>query len=64
MHCDQGLEGTIEKMSPTLNVNASYKKTSKISRLPAYLTIQYIRFFVGKAGNSDEMVAKKILKVL
>lgn len=50
-------------MSPTLNVNASYKKTSKISRLPAYLTIQYIRFFVGKAGGSDEMVAKKILKV-
>ena len=60
----QGLEGTIEKISPTLNANATYKKTSRISRLPAYLTVQFIRFFVGKAGGSDEMVAKKILKVL
>lgn len=60
----QGLEDTIEKMSPTLNVNATYKKISRISRLPAYLTIQYIRFFVGKAGDAQEMVAKKILKVI
>lgn len=59
----QGLEGTIEKMSPTLNVNASYKKVSRVSRLPGYLTVQFIRFFVGKAGDSEEMVSKKILKV-
>ena len=51
-------------MSPTLNVNATYKKMSRISRLPGYLTIQYIRFFVRKAGDAEEMVAKKILKVI
>ena len=36
---------------------------SRISRLPAYLVIQYMRFFVGRAGASDEVVAKKVLKV-
>jgi len=59
----QGLEGTIEKISPSLNVNAVYNKTSRVSRLPAYLTVQYMRFHVGKAATSDEMIAKKILKV-
>lgn len=53
----------MEKMSPTLNVNATYKKVSRISRLPGYLTLQYIRFYVGKAGDSEEVVPKKILKV-
>ena len=60
----QGLEGEIEKHSPTLSRNALYKKTSLLSRLPAYLTIQFVRFFVGKAGDSEEIVSKKILKVL
>lgn len=50
-------------MSPTLNVNANYKKVSRISRLPAYLTLQYVRFFVSKSRDGEEMVAKKILKV-
>ena len=50
-------------MSPTLNVNANYNKVSRISRLPAYLTLQYIRFFVGKSREGEEMIAKKILKV-
>lgn len=36
---------------------------SRIQRLPAYLVIQYMRFFVGRAGASDEVVAKKVLKV-
>ena len=36
---------------------------SRISRLPAYLVIQYMRFFVGRAGASEEIVAKKVLKV-
>ena len=40
-----------------------YQKSSKISRLPAYLTIQYVRFFYGRSGQSEEQVSKKILKV-
>lgn len=57
-----GLQGTIEKHSPTLDRDAVYDKKSQISRLPNYLTIQYMRFFVGRAGASDEIVAKKVLK--
>lgn len=38
------MKETIEKLSPTLNRNASYTKTSRISRLPAYLTVQFVRF--------------------
>ena len=59
----QGLEGTIEKHSPSLGRDAQYKKVSRVARLPAYLTVQFVRFFVGKAPNSDEFVSKKILKV-
>ena len=59
----QGLEGTVEKMSPSLGRNAVYKKVSRISRLPAYLTVQFVRFFMGKAPDTSEMVSKKILKV-
>ena len=40
-----------------------YKKTSCISRLPSYLTVQFVRFFVGRAPDSEEVVSKKILKV-
>ncbi|TPX36743.1 hypothetical protein SmJEL517_g01149 [Synchytrium microbalum] len=39
-----GLTQKIEKNSPTLNTLAKYTKTSKISRLPAYLTINFVRF--------------------
>ncbi len=53
----------MEKISPTLNANATYKKISRVSRLPGYLTVQFVRFFVGKVGQTEEIVAKKILKV-
>ena len=62
VHC-QGLEGSVEKYSTSLSRNADYSKTSRISRLPAYLAVQFVRFFVGKAPDSDEIVPKKILKV-
>lgn len=57
-----GLKGEVEKYSSSLSRNAVYQKESRISRLPAYLVIQYMRFFVGRAGASDEVVAKKVLK--
>lgn len=38
------MKETITKFSPSLNRDASYTKTSRISRLPAYLTIQFVRF--------------------
>ena len=59
----QGLEGSVEKHCVALGKDAHYSKKSSVSRLPAYLTIQFVRFFVGKAGDSEEVVPKKILKV-
>ncbi|XP_022701102.1 ubiquitin carboxyl-terminal hydrolase 14-like isoform X1 [Varroa jacobsoni] len=52
------MQETITKMSPTLNRDASYQKTSKISRLPAYLTINLVRFYY----KERESVNAKILK--
>ncbi|KAK7485364.1 hypothetical protein BaRGS_00023463 [Batillaria attramentaria] len=38
------LEETITKNSPTLGRDAAYVKSSKLRRIPAYLTIQFVRF--------------------
>ncbi|KAF4522269.1 hypothetical protein B566_EDAN011965 [Ephemera danica] len=48
----------ISKMSSTLNRDAVYTKTSLIDRLPAYLTIQFVRFYY----KEREAVNAKILK--
>lgn len=53
-----GLEGELVKNSTTLGRDARYQKTNKLKRLPAYLTIQMVRFcYKGKEG-----VNAKILK--
>uniref|UniRef100_A0A8C9FGM8 Ubiquitin carboxyl-terminal hydrolase n=1 Tax=Pavo cristatus TaxID=9049 RepID=A0A8C9FGM8_PAVCR len=52
------LQEEITKLSPTLQRNALYIKSSKISRLPAYLTIQMVRFFY----KEKESVNAKVLK--
>ncbi|CAB0039908.1 unnamed protein product [Trichogramma brassicae] len=48
----------ITKLSPTLGKDAQYTKTSKISRLPAYLTVQFVRF----CYKEKEAINAKILK--
>ncbi|GBP35589.1 Ubiquitin carboxyl-terminal hydrolase 14 [Eumeta japonica] len=48
----------ITKLSETLGRDAVYNKTSKISRLPAYLTVQFVRFFY----KEKESINAKILK--
>lgn len=52
------MQEQITKHSPTLNRDAIYTKTSKIKRLPAYLTVQFVRFFY----KEKESVNAKILK--
>uniref|UniRef100_A0A3Q0SQY4 Ubiquitin carboxyl-terminal hydrolase n=1 Tax=Amphilophus citrinellus TaxID=61819 RepID=A0A3Q0SQY4_AMPCI len=54
------LQEEITKMSPTLNRNALYIKSSKLSRLPAYLTVQMVRFFY----KEKESVNAKVLKLM
>lgn len=51
---------TINKMSPTLNKDCEYKKTSTISRLPAYLAIQFVRFFYKEKGAVNAKILKDI----
>ncbi|XP_071965808.1 ubiquitin carboxyl-terminal hydrolase 14-like [Antedon mediterranea] len=52
------MKENIEKNSPTLKRNAVYTKTSVINRLPAYLTVQFVRFYY----KEKESVNAKILK--
>jgi len=52
------LKENITKASPSLNRDASYTKASTITRLPGYLTIQFVRFFF----KEKEKVNAKILK--
>lgn len=52
------MQENITKMSPSLDRDAVYVKTSKISRLPAYLTIQFVRFYY----KEKEAINAKILK--
>lgn len=59
-----GLEGQIEKNSDILGRNAVYKKVQKISRLPGYLAIQFVRFIWKRANSAagTKDVKAKILR--
>lgn len=52
------LQEEITKLSPSLERNALYIKSSKVCRLPAYLTVQMVRFFY----KEKESVNAKVLK--
>jgi len=41
----EALQEPIRKQSPSLGREANYIRTSKVSKLPYYLTIQFVRFF-------------------
>ena len=55
-----GLEEKIEKHSPTLNRDAVYTKTSRISRLPKYLTVHFIRFWWKATIRKKSKIMKKV----
>lgn len=50
----------ITKHSPILGKDAVYTKTSKINRLPAYLTIQFVRFFYKEKDKINAKILKDI----
>lgn len=54
------MQEKITKKSLTLDRNAVYTKTSKISRLPAYLTIQFVRFFYKEKGAINAKILKDV----
>ena len=56
----QRLKESLTKTSPTLDREAEYVKTLKVSRLPGYLTVQMVRFQFKQ--KDSEGINAKILK--
>jgi ubiquitin carboxyl-terminal hydrolase 14 len=56
----RGLTDEIEKRSETLDRDAVYTKTSRISRAPTYLTVQFVRFFWKKDISKKAKILKKV----
>jgi len=55
-----GLEEKLEKKSPVLDRDAVYTKKSKISRLPKYLTVHFVRFFWKREAQKKAKIMRKV----
>ncbi|TVY54009.1 Ubiquitin carboxyl-terminal hydrolase 6 [Lachnellula cervina] len=55
-----GLSEQIEKTSPTLGRDAVYTKKSRISRLPKYLTVHFVRFFWKREAQKKAKIMRKV----
>lgn len=54
------LKSELEKASPALGRSAIYLKESRISGLPRYLTIQFVRFFWKRESNQKAKILRKV----
>jgi ubiquitin carboxyl-terminal hydrolase 14 len=50
----------ITKHSPTLEKDALYTKSSKIDRLPAYLTVQMVRFYYKERASTNAKMLRDV----
>ncbi|KAK4456995.1 hypothetical protein QBC42DRAFT_301539 [Cladorrhinum samala] len=55
-----GLKEKIEKKSEVLGRDVTYTKTSKISRLPKYLTVHFVRFFWKRDVQKKAKIMRKV----
>ncbi|KAI1493222.1 ubiquitin carboxyl-terminal hydrolase [Biscogniauxia mediterranea] len=55
-----GLSEKLEKKSEVLDRDAVYTKTSKISRLPKYLTVHFVRFFWKRETQKKAKIMRKV----
>ncbi|KAI5307293.1 hypothetical protein KEM56_000841 [Ascosphaera pollenicola] len=55
-----GLNEKLEKNSPTLDRNAVYSKQSRITRLPKYLTVHFVRFFWKRDSQKKAKIMRKV----
>ena len=55
-----GLEEKLEKRSTFLDRNAIYTKRSRISRLPKYLTVHFVRFFWKREAQKKAKIMRKV----
>ncbi len=56
----ESLDQQIEKNSPSLNRSAVYTESSRISRLPAYLTVNLVRFFWRRELGKKAKIMRKV----
>ncbi|KAH8654509.1 hypothetical protein BGZ60DRAFT_473063 [Tricladium varicosporioides] len=54
------LEEKIEKQSEVLGRDAVYTKKSRISRLPKYLTVHFVRFFWKREAQKKAKIMRKV----
>ena len=54
------LSEQIEKKSEALGRDALYTKTSRISRLPKYLTVHFVRFFWKREAGKKAKIMRKV----
>ncbi|KAL8701599.1 MAG: hypothetical protein Q9201_004820 [Fulgogasparrea decipioides] len=55
-----GLEEKIEKKSSALDRDAMYTKKSRITRLPKYLTVHFVRFFWKREAQKKAKIMRKV----
>ncbi|TAQ89835.1 hypothetical protein B7494_g1843 [Chlorociboria aeruginascens] len=55
-----GLEEKLEKKSLVLDRDAIYTKRSKVSRLPKYLTVHFVRFFWKREVQKKAKIMRKV----
>eukprot|EP00850_Spirogloea_muscicola_P007054 SM000034S12808 [mRNA] locus=s34:843081:848940:- [translate_table: standard] len=56
----QGLKDEVEKNSVQLGRSAVFKRDSLISRLPKYLTVQFVRFFWKRESQQKAKILRKV----
>jgi ubiquitin carboxyl-terminal hydrolase 14 len=56
----KGLAEKIEKRSTVLDRDAMFTKTSRISRLPKYLTVHFVRFFWKRETQKKAKIMRKV----
>ncbi|ORY72928.1 hypothetical protein BCR35DRAFT_307467 [Leucosporidium creatinivorum] len=57
---EQALTNDLEKTSPSLGREAVYHQTSRISRLPSYLTVNLVRFYWRRDINKKTKIMRKV----
>ncbi|KAI1321886.1 ubiquitin carboxyl-terminal hydrolase-like protein [Xylariaceae sp. FL0255] len=55
-----GLREQLEKRSEVLGRDANFTKTSKITRLPKYLTVHFVRFFWKRETQKKAKIMRKV----
>ncbi|SCU98076.1 LAFA_0G15478g1_1 [Lachancea sp. 'fantastica'] len=57
----ESLNEKIEKRSSVTDVNSVFSVEKKITKLPEYLTVQYVRFFWKKSTNKKSKILRKVV---